>query len=147
VETLKKTKEHPVIFSYNSYHFDTSLAYELMSISDLGYVFQVLSYTRRHEQTYTSKYADRFFTNLNLRERELFTYKQMFPVLEPEYKKVRSNYGLYLLGRKLRRDKEALAWHEKRLAKERHFSFSELLSSFFVVYTDKVLNKIKHLRG
>jgi glycosyltransferase involved in cell wall biosynthesis len=147
VETLKKTKEYPVIYSYSSHHFDTSLAYELLSISDLGYVFQVLSYTRRHEATYTSKYTDRFRTNLNLRERELFIYKKMFPVLESEYKKVRADYGLYLLGRKLKRDKEALAWHDKRLVRERQFSFSELLSSFFVVFTHKVLNKIKHLPG
>ncbi len=147
VETLKKTKEYPVIFSYNSYHFDTSLAYELMSISDLGYVFQVLSYTRRHEQTYTSKYTDRFHTNLNLRERELFIYKSLFPVLERDYKKLRSDYGFYLLGRTIRRDKEALAWHEKRLVKERRFGLAELISSFFIVYTNKVFNKIKHLRG
>jgi len=147
VETLKKTKEYPVIFSYSSYHFDTSLAYELMSISDLGYVFQVLSYTRRHEQTYTSKYTDRFHTNLNLRERELFIYKNQFPVLESEYAKIRADYGLYLLGRTLRRDKEAIAWHEKRLAKERQFRFTELLSSLFKVFGRKVLNKIKHLPG
>ena len=145
VETLKRTVEYPVIFSYNSYHFDTSLAYELMSISDLGYVFQVLSYTRRHEQTYTSKFSDRFYTNLNLRERELFLYKKIFPALEPEYKKVRAVYGSYLLGRKLRRDKEALAWHEKRLVKERQFTFPELLLSFFSVYKNKVLHKIKYL--
>jgi hypothetical protein len=74
-------------------------------------------------------------------------YKKVFPVLEPEYKKVRADYGLYLLGRTLRRDKEALAWHDKRLVKERQFRFSELLSSFVVVFTGKVLNKIKHLRG
>jgi len=47
----------------------------------------------------------------------------------------------------LHRDKKALEWHEKRLAKERQFRFSELLSSFFIVYANKVLNKIKHLRG
>jgi hypothetical protein len=71
----------------------------------------------------------------------------MFPVLVSEYKKVRADYGLYLLGRTLKRDKEALAWHDKRLAKERQFSFSELLSSFFFVFAHKVLNKIKHLPG
>jgi glycosyltransferase involved in cell wall biosynthesis len=147
VETLKKTREYPVIFSYKSYHFDTSLAYELLSISDLGYVFQVLSYTRRHEQTYTSKYTDRFRTNLNLRERELFLYKDQFPVLEAEYKKVRARYGVYMLGRKLARDKEAIAWHGKWLNKERQFKFSELLAGFYVVYGNKIRNKLKRLAG
>jgi hypothetical protein len=68
METLKKTKAFPTIYSHKSYHFDTTLAYELLSITDLGFVFQILSFTRRHEETYTSKYVDRFRTSLNFRD-------------------------------------------------------------------------------
>jgi len=147
IETLKKIKEFPVIFSYNSYHFDTSLAYELLSIADLGYVFQVLSYTRRHEQTYTSKYVDRFHTNLNLQEKELFLYKDRFPELGNKYRRIRREYAWYMLKTHLKRDKKALEWHRLRLDATRKFSITELIASFFVITGDKIAYKLKRFTG
>ncbi len=147
IDTLKKTREYPVIFSYNSNQFDTSLAYELLSISDLGYVFQVLSYTRRHEQTYTSKYVDRFRTNLNMLEKELFRYKGESPELNKEYRSIRTKYAYYLLGRYLIMDKQALDWHKLRLDRERRFSAMELIASIFIISFKRVMFKLRRFTG
>jgi glycosyltransferase involved in cell wall biosynthesis len=147
IETLRKIKEFPVIFSYDSYHFDTSLAYELLSLSDLGYVFQVLSYTRRHEQTYTTKYVDRFRTNLNLKEKELFRYKELFPELIKVYRRIRTEYAYYMLFIHLKRDKKAIEWHRLRLPTERKFNTTELIASFFVINYNKVIYKLRRFTG
>jgi glycosyltransferase involved in cell wall biosynthesis len=143
IDTLKKVKDYPIIFSYNSYHFDTTLAYELLSMSDLVFVFQVLSFTRRHEETYTSKYVDRFRTSLNFRERELFSYLRMFPELKKEYHNVRSLYGAYLFEAHLKRDKKSLEWHKKHLERPRQFTLTECLQSEIRVFFNKVKFKLK----
>jgi glycosyltransferase involved in cell wall biosynthesis len=142
LETLKKINSFPVIYSHASYHFDTTLAYELLNISDLAFVFQVLSYTRRHEETYTSKYVDRFRTSLNFREQELYKYRNLSPAIHKEYKLIRSFYGFYLLKAKIRHDRKSLEWHSKHLNKERKFSWFEYLSNVIAVFAFKVKYKL-----
>ncbi len=143
IETLKKTKNFPLFFSYDSYHFDTTLAFELLSLSDLAFVFQVLSYTRRHQDTYTSKYFKRFRTALNLRERELHRYMELFPEARQEYKLVRARYGNYLLEKHVLRDKECIEWHKKRLDKDRTYSWFELIKSASYMLWFKINHKIR----
>jgi glycosyltransferase involved in cell wall biosynthesis len=143
IEILKKIKGFPVIFSYDSYHFDTLLAYELLSISDLAFVFQVLSYTRRHEETYTSKYVDRFRTSLNFREKELFTYRPLFPELAADYKQIRSLYGIYLLKAILIRDIKSIEWHKKHLDANRRYTLTEYIKSIIYQLIHKLKNKLK----
>ncbi len=144
MEILKKTRGYPVIYSYDSYHFDTSLAFELLSLSDLAFIFQILSYTRRHKQTYTSKYVDRFRTALNLREKELYRYRELSPEIKNEYKLVRALYGSYLLKKHLLHDTECIEWHEKRLDKERKYSLKELIWSASYLFLFKVKYKMTH---
>jgi glycosyltransferase involved in cell wall biosynthesis len=139
IETLKKVKTYPVIYSDNSYHFDTELAYELLNMSDLAFVFQVLSYTRRHEQTYTSQISNRFYTSLNFRENELFKYKSGNSLLEKEYRNVRSSYGYFLFKRYLAQDKACLEWHRQHLAPERKLKPRE--TGMIIIKT--LTNKIK----
>jgi glycosyltransferase involved in cell wall biosynthesis len=143
LETLKKISGFPNVYNYSSYHIDSALAYELISISDLCFDFQVLSFTRRHESSYTSKYADRFRTNLNFREKELYKYKTMFPELSARYKKTRAQYGAFLFKAVLKRDKDVIEWHNKWLDKDRRFTFSEYLQCWFRNTLDKILNKLK----
>lgn len=138
VEILKKIKNYPVIYS-DSYHFDTELAYELLNMSDLAFVFQVLSYTRRHEQTFTSQISNRFNTSLNFRENELFKYKSGNSLLEKEYRNVRDRYEFFLFKRYLAKDKPCLEWHRQHLAPERKFKPGE--ASMTAVKT--LMNKIK----
>jgi glycosyltransferase involved in cell wall biosynthesis len=143
IEALKRIKSYPVIYSYSSYHFDTTLAFELLSFSQLAFVFQVLSFTRRHEDTYTSKYVDRFRTSLNFRERELFSYRATISGMDKEYNTVRSFYGLYLLKCHLKRDKKSLEWHAKHLDKERAFTTGEYLKCAFEVLKFKINYRLK----
>jgi glycosyltransferase involved in cell wall biosynthesis len=143
METLKKIKDYPTIFSYTCYHFDTSLAYELLSISDLCFIFQVLSHTGRSESTYTSKYYDRFRTSLNLREQELTKYLKLFPQLKDEYKKIRIEYGYTILKAHLKRDKESIAWHNKWLNKERKYTTWELFYCLLYVLYSKISHKLR----
>lgn len=142
MDTLKKIKEYPKIWSHSSYHFDTALAYELMSISDLCFVFQVLSYTRRHETTYTSKYYDRFRTSLSIRESEIAKYMSIFPQLKNIYRKTRDEYGYFLFRAHMKMDKKCLEWHAKWLDKDRRFSGWELIRSYFSILFSKISNKL-----
>lgn len=137
-ESLERIERYPLIYDPQIYHSDTALAYELLSISDLGFVFQVLSYTRRNESTFTSQYSIRFRTGLNFREEELFKYKEIFPDLAEDYKRVRDEYGYYLIKRRLRGDRECIEWHSSRLDEKRKFSFREKLWIFIKMIFRKV---------
>ena len=142
IETLKKTKSYPVIFSDNSYHFDTELAFELLSISDLAFVFQVLSYTRRHELTFTSQISVRFRTSLNLRENSLYKYKQGIPELEKEYHEVRIKYGYFLFIQWIKGENKCLDWHHKHIPLERRFKPGEIITSIGFTFVKKIRNAI-----
>lgn len=143
LDTIKKLRgDSPDLYSYQSYHFDTSLAYELFSVSDLGFIFQVLSYTRRHSETYTSTISYRFQTVLNFREGELFKYKELIPGLKDDYGKARIKYGKFIIKSYLLMQSECLKWHKAHISKERFFSFPELLAIFLRI----TLLKIFHLR-
>ncbi|HLO59729.1 MAG TPA: glycosyltransferase family 2 protein [Bacteroidales bacterium] len=143
MEALKRISTFPVIYSYSSYHFDTTLAFELLSMYDVAFVFQVLSFTRRHEETYTSKYVDRFRTSLNFREQELHRYRSEIPGIEKEYKTIRAYYGLYLLKCKLKGDTKSLDWHDKHLHKDRRFTMSEYVRCLWYVLIFKINYKLK----
>lgn len=145
IDTLKKIENFPDIYSHYSYHFDTSLAYEIFNISDLGFVFQVLSYTRRHEQTYTSQFVYRYRTPLNFRENEIFKYKDRIPGLKKEYRLLRNIYGLYLFNVWLKGDKECLKWHMQRIDDDRKFKISEYLKILIGFPFLKIKNKFKRL--
>ena len=144
MEILKKLRgESVVLYDYSSYHFDTSLAYEILNISDLGFIFQVLSYTRRHESTLTSTTSFRFQTSLNFRESELYKYKQLNKFLEQDYIKVREEYGLFLVKCFLKNDRKCLQWHREHLPKERGFKLVESVLIVLKVLWQKIFRKRK----
>jgi glycosyltransferase involved in cell wall biosynthesis len=125
VNTLKKLSYYPMIFQDQAFHQDTFLSYELLKQSDLGFVYQVLSYTRRHEDSVTSKVTSKLNTRLYFWEFALFRYLSLDPSLEAEYRKVRISYAYLLLKSKLRSRKKILAWHRDRL--ERPIKFNEYM--------------------
>mgnify|MGYP006287464231 CR=1 FL=1 len=138
VETLQKTIGYPNIFKLGIYHIDTDLAYEVQSISDHGFVFQVLSYTRRHEETYTSQITNRFNTSLYLREMEIHKYMDLDPRLEIEYRKVRNKYALFLFLQKLKGKNDVIQWHRKYLDPSRKIKWHESLKALFLKLYDKI---------
>ena len=129
VDTLRSLPGHPHIFKPGVYHIDSDLAYEIMNISDLGFVFQVLSYTRRHNETYTSLISHRFKTYLYFRERQLYLYKELDQRLEKSYRRVRRSYAMFLIRQWFKRDKECIAWHNKHLDRERYFTMVDYMKA------------------
>ncbi len=138
IETLKKLDTYPLIFSDNSFHFDTELAYKLLCIADLAFVFQVLSFTRVHEDTLTATTSAKYTTSLNFRENTLFTYKSGNPMLEAEYRKLRVKYGWFLFQRKLAGDKKCLEWHRQHIPPERRFRFPEMFKIVLKIQADRI---------
>lgn len=118
IDVLKRLTYHPQIFQPDVYHIDTVLAYDLLYESDLAYTFDVLSYTRRHNETYTSKISNRFHTSYYLRELEVSKFMHMDPSLKKLYRKIRIDYAYFLLSRKLGFDRECLEWHRRYLARK-----------------------------
>jgi glycosyltransferase involved in cell wall biosynthesis len=125
---LKKLPQYPEIHDVNDFHCDTQLVFDMMNISDLGFVFKVLSYTRWHPDAYTSQICVVCNTFYNGREIRLNKYKHLDPMLEKEYKKHRQDYAFYIIQHYLKRDMKCVKWHLDHLL--RPFTFSEYLSAF-----------------
>jgi glycosyltransferase involved in cell wall biosynthesis len=143
MEHLKKIPRFPVVFDKTTYHEDTELVYELLNISDLGFVFQVLSYTRRHAKAYTTLEAFRFNTFLQLDEKVLWVYKGTDPKLNKLYRQTRYKYAWFLFYKKLTGDKDAVSWHKKYIA--RNFTIGEYIMG--ILTCNKVSRKLKSIFG
>ena len=128
VEYLKKLPQFPKIIDPKDLHCDTQLAFDMMNISDVGFVFKVLSYTRWHPEAYTSNTCVLHNTFLNSREIRLHKLRHIDPAIDKEYKKHRIHYAFYLYSKWLRRDKKSLKWHKERAW--RPITFREYLSAF-----------------
>jgi glycosyltransferase involved in cell wall biosynthesis len=127
LDTLKKLPYYPAIFLEDVYHIDTVLAYDIMSFSNVGFAFQVLSYTRRHNETYTSNITERFKTSLYLRELMIRKYLHLLPELKGKYKNLRLDYAYFLMKKKIQGDKKCIDWHRKYLTKK--FTMGEKINA------------------
>lgn len=125
VEHLKKLQRYPVIFSNATIHEDTELEYEMMNISDVGFVFQVLSFTRRHAGAATTTTVYRHNTLLQLNEKVLWDYKGSDPLLNKLYRLCRLDYAYFMFYRTITLDKATTDWHKKRIV--RKFKWHEYL--------------------
>lgn len=125
---LKKLPQYPEIHDIHDFHCDTQLVFDMMNISDLGFVFKVLSYTRWHPDAYTSQICVVCNTFYNGKEIRLFKYKHLDPVLEADYKRHRILYAFYLAERYLKRDKKCLKWHLDHL--KRPFTLGDYIGAY-----------------
>ena len=148
-EVLRKLPGYPDIFDVTGYHIDTFLAYEVLNISSLAFAYQVLSFTRRHNETYTSQISEKFRTRYYFVEGSLFRYLREFPSLEAYYKFHRLGYVFFLVKRWFAGDKECLAWHKKYL--KRPFSPYEYIKSIavrlFLINRIKKFDRSKYLNS
>lgn len=141
-ETLKKLEYYPEIFRPNTYHIDTILAYDVLAISNLGFAYNILSYTRRHNETYTNLISNRFKTGLYLMEMELGKFYDIDPSLKILYKKVRLDYAYFLFKSKAKGDKDCINWHKKYLKKK--FTPWEYISAIITRnYISRQFKKLK----
>lgn len=139
IEHLKKIPRYPVIFDETTYHEDTELEYEMMEVSDVGFVFQVLTYTRRHAKAHTTTEVYRYNTLLQFKEKVLWRYKGNDRVLNNLYKATRLNYAYYLFYKTLTLDHAAVSWHKKYIV--RKFTPYEYVAAIITQ------NKISRLLG
>jgi glycosyltransferase involved in cell wall biosynthesis len=128
---IKKLPSYPKLFDEKDFHCDTLLAYNMMNISDVGFVFKILSYTRWHEKAYTSILCVKYNTFINGKENRLYTFKHIDPSLEKDYKWHRIRYAYFLIRDKLTGDKSSLQWHFKYL--RRKFTIREYISAFLLL--------------
>ena len=115
---LEQLDYFPEIFRPGVYHIDTLLAYDVLYTSKLGFSFEILSYTRRHNETYTSQISNRFKTTYYIRDLTLRRYMDLDPQLAGIHRKNRMDYAYFLVSARLRNDKQCLRWHDKFLDKK-----------------------------
>lgn len=125
LEHMKKIPRFPVVFDQEAYHEDTELVYEMMNIADVCFVYQVLSYTRRHEKAYTTTEVFRFNTLLQLNEKVLWQYKGENRELNRRYRTCRLEYAYFLFYKRITFDRETIKWHKKYII--RRFRLGEYL--------------------
>ncbi|MBN2613712.1 MAG: glycosyltransferase family 2 protein [Bacteroidales bacterium] len=128
---LPQVPGYPKIFVENDLHCDTLLSFHFMNIADVGFVFKVLSFTRWHENAYTSRFNVRYNTFYNSKENRLFTFKHLDPSLEKDYRWHRRRYAYMILEHKLKGFKESVKWH--RDYTKRKFTFSEYFTAIITL--------------
>jgi len=136
---LKQIPRYPKVFDDTVYHQDTELVYDLINISNVGFVFQVLTYTRRHEEAHTNTEGLRHGTLLQLNEKVLWQYKGSDKDLNRRYKACRLEYASFLFFRRLRGDLATVNWHKPYIV--RKFKFHEY------VFGVLIYNKVSGLVG
>lgn len=137
IEYLKKLPSYPEIYNKKNIHLDTELAYDVLNISDFGFIFKILSYTRRHNETSTS-FAKRYRTYIFGREMILFKYKHIDPLIQKRYNKLRLGYAYFIFRKFVCFDWKILKWHKKHLP--RKFTIKEY---FLAILYRVIFGKIK----
>jgi len=126
IEHLKKIPRYPIIFDETTYHEDTELEYEMMNVSDVGFVFQVLTYTRRHKKSHTTTEVYRYNTLLQFNEKVLWQYKGNDKKLNKLYRAARLNYAYFLFSKRITLDRASIDWHNKYIV--RPFTLEEYIT-------------------
>jgi glycosyltransferase involved in cell wall biosynthesis len=135
IDALKSISPVLNVFNESNYHPDTELAHDIMESHKVGFVYQVLSYIRRHNETATST-AKKYNTYLNGSERILYKRLNVFHDLRKIYKKHRLYYAWFILKKIFLNDKECVQWHREHLS--RPLLFKEYLISPVYVFSVKL---------
>lgn len=147
-EYLRKLEFYPRIFN-GKYHIDTELFYDILNISNVGFVYQVLSYTRRHPESQTNQVVFRFNTFLQLNEAVLYRLKGNDISLHKLYKKERHKYAYFYFIQKLKNNK-AYQWHKKHIDRwftPGEYMFGVLKHNIFSRIGGKIVKKIGKTNG
>ncbi len=124
----------PAFYDESNLHADEAACYEVLRSADLGFVHQVLTYTRVHEETITTSVARRLNTFLPGQLAILDRYGPIFLTAE-EYRKRRAQrlaeyYRFLALVMIAGRDAETWEYHRKALAAlGEPFSVARLLAA------------------
>lgn len=129
VDSLKKLPQYPEIFDTKDFHCDTQLAFDVMYVSDVGFVFKILSYTRWHPEAYTSSICVICNTFYHGKELRLYKYQHIHPSIKKLYCIHRYQYAYYSFKLWLRQNKTCMKWHRDRLT--RKIKVSEYLGAIW----------------
>jgi glycosyltransferase involved in cell wall biosynthesis len=145
-EHLKKLSYYPRIFD-GKYHVDTELFYDMCDVSNVGFVYQVISYTRRHPGSQTTTTVFKYNTFHQLNETVLYRFRRDNKVLNDLYTKERESYAYFYLVQKLKNNK-AYEWHKRHI--DRWFTAGEYIMGILKynpvsMIFKKIVNKIKRL--
>jgi glycosyltransferase involved in cell wall biosynthesis len=130
INALKSISPILHVFNEKNYHSDTELAHDIMQKYKIGFVYQVLSYIRRHNETMTYT-AIKYNTYLNGVEIMLYKRIDTFPEIRERYKRHRLRYAWFLLKKRAFNDNDCIAWHKKHL--ERPVKIKEFLKAPFFI--------------
>lgn len=126
-------RERESFYNEENLHADTEVCFDVLRTTDLGFVHQVLTHTRRHGETVTATTADRLGTNITGWLRVMITYGPVY--LTPDERARRltwwlRRYGVLLAKAAVRgkyRDKRFRELHLRTLMLvRRSVSLSEL---------------------
>jgi glycosyltransferase involved in cell wall biosynthesis len=142
---LKMLERFPKIFDENNYHIDSELDYEIMDISKVGFVPQILTYTRRHKESGTSTTVHKLGTLYQHNELVLSKYLDIHSEVPKLYKKARLDYAFFYGKSFLLYKKRILDWHKKYYKGK--FTLKEYVLAFLTrnaifVLIAKILKKI-----
>ncbi len=126
-------------------HADTEVCYDILQTNDFGFVHQVLSYTRLHDESQTELLSNKLKTNLMEYFGMLKTYGEIY--FSPEEYRIllKKNFRLYytFLARNIfqLRNKEFRDYQIKKLQEMGFvFSFWKFMYFFFLVLAEEILN-------
>ena len=138
-------RRRPAFYNESNLHADMEAGYELLEHDDLGFVHQVLTYRREHDESLTSRVADRMNTYQPNRLSELLRHGPRY-LSDAEQKsrlaELLRGYYAYLATQVYeRRGEEFWGFHRSKLA-EAGFPLSRLrLARAFLAYSlDLLLN-------
>lgn len=122
MEVLKKISPELHVINENNIHCDVELNDNVMILSKVGFIYQVLTYYRRHEGQVLS-FAEKTNTLLFGNERRMFLLLNVMPEIKEMYDSHRIEYASFLQKCKRKKNTEILEWHDKYL--ERPITKSE----------------------
>ncbi len=112
---LRAVESYPMIFNLNSLHADTELAYDVLLNHDFGFVYKVLSFTRRHEESITSEISSKLDSSICFRDNQMVKYADIIDNFAKRYKEHRVFYAVLILKRMLRFKWDALRYQNRNL--------------------------------
>jgi hypothetical protein len=116
IKALKRISGELHVYQ-KSLHADRILAFEIMVMGKVGFVFQVLSYWRPPTENKESLSVLSLRVNIAFQSEECLLYRWLpeFPDILSTYKTHRYKYAIFLLKNKLRRRREVVNWHKEHL--------------------------------
>jgi acetyltransferase-like isoleucine patch superfamily enzyme/glycosyltransferase involved in cell wall biosynthesis len=134
-------------YNENNLHADTEVCYDILENADFGFVHQVLSFTRRENESMTKTFALRYNSYILGDLLILKKYGSKY-LNRSELEKVRDNWlkrhYRYLGKRFIKRDKEILDYHIKGLRELGvPVSFTKIVRASFVVAFNRLLDALK----